>query len=242
MNRTPLSPKNKGATLAEYGILVGLISVGAIGAVLSFGNTNKESFEIVERSLSSEVLNRGGNQGDDSSEENAPFDWMAASSYPDNSECTSVPENFNYDAVDDPAQDCYVFASNAGGAYDLSGASQRHIYKISGPIPFDEVFIDPSAGGSDTLLDTTPGSGVDVPAYATQGPGVYNMHMVNQSCGTATITKSEFMAGPDLVLNYDIEFTDGTLLTSYNNSLDNLYCAADDVLLTQADIMAAGEP
>lgn len=45
----------KGAALVEYGILVGLIAVLAIGAVLSLGETIQDTFSTVTTELSGYV-------------------------------------------------------------------------------------------------------------------------------------------------------------------------------------------
>ena len=45
----------KGAALVEYGILVGLIAVLAIGAVLALGEEIQSTFQTVESTLSSNL-------------------------------------------------------------------------------------------------------------------------------------------------------------------------------------------
>jgi len=45
----------KGAALVEYGILVGLIAVLAIGAVLALGEEIQSTFQTVDTTLSSNV-------------------------------------------------------------------------------------------------------------------------------------------------------------------------------------------
>lgn len=45
----------KGAALVEYGILVGLIAVLAIGAVLALGEEINKTFETVQTTLSSNL-------------------------------------------------------------------------------------------------------------------------------------------------------------------------------------------
>lgn len=51
----------KGAALVEYGILVGLIAVLAIGAVLALGEEIRATFETVETTLSSNLATATGN-------------------------------------------------------------------------------------------------------------------------------------------------------------------------------------
>ena len=45
----------KGAALVEYGILVGLIAVLAIGAVLALGEEIRDTFSTVQNTLSSNL-------------------------------------------------------------------------------------------------------------------------------------------------------------------------------------------
>lgn len=52
----------KGAALVEYGILVGLIAVLAIGAVLALGEEIQATFETVESTLSDNLGSAVSNQ------------------------------------------------------------------------------------------------------------------------------------------------------------------------------------
>lgn len=49
----------KGAALVEYGILVGLIAVLAIGAVLALGNEINSTFETVQTTLHDNLVSAG---------------------------------------------------------------------------------------------------------------------------------------------------------------------------------------
>lgn len=53
----------KGASLVEYGLLVGLLSALSIGVVLALGLTNQETFEQVSGSINENVFEEGAQSG-----------------------------------------------------------------------------------------------------------------------------------------------------------------------------------
>jgi len=244
MHRNLLSIKKStdGAALVEYGVLVGLISVLAIGAVFSLGDRVKTTFGTATETLASNLAENGSTEVAGGATGGAAFDWTVASTYPAAADCVaaSVGAGGGGGSPAGPSEvageTCYDINPAANGQYNFGAATDRHVYKIVGSTgdPYSGSAINPSSGGADTMITLTAPSGVTI----EDGPGIDNFNFTNQASSNVTYYADTGSPGGDI---YFAAFDDGSQIM-FLGGADNIHYAGDGQTHSRAYIAANSTP
>lgn len=250
-NKTlPFSSGETGAALVEYVVLTGLVSVIAIGAVISLGEEIRDNFGTAQGELAdniSDAPSTGTGPGAGTGGGTPSFDWKVASTYPNPSECTTVgtstvvsspPPVFS--SLHTPGETCYNVDGDLGtGIYSFAGASERHIYHYSVTRDDDGNPIAPSPSGSDILVYADHHTSFGVP----QSTGGDNLHFINQSCAGFAVYETNFIAPSGTTTLYTVEFSDGVEFETFADApIEEIYCGGDGGTITYSDIVNNAGP
>jgi pilus assembly protein Flp/PilA len=232
------SKQSRGAALIEYGILAGLVSVVAIAAVVNLGDEVDDTFTAINSSLDTNLAVVGGGTGGGAGgggagggggdPETNPA-WTDLSSYPASggTSCTDVADGGAFDS----SYNCFNV--------NLDNLDEVNFAGTSGPLTFyvtngagtdgqsDSNAITPTNAGSATIV--TPGANSHF--WLDTMAGDDYVLFPNRSCSDMGMT--DWGMG-----RFELLFGDGARITLEGKSLQGIYCAGDDTVVTEDEINA----
>jgi pilus assembly protein Flp/PilA len=219
---TKLRRKSNGASLIEYGMLVGLISVVSIGSVVATGTEVKEVFTTAETTLSDKMGTEGA-EGPGTGSPVVNQDWAVLADYPAAGDCSDVAPDGTYDA----SASCFNVNTSFEAINDFSPMTAKLTIRASGGGMNADIIA--GDGGSTTIVTSDPGTRI----WHRPAAGNHYVIFPTRNCSDMTNNTADAMG----VLSLD--FADGLRVVS-EADLAGVYCGGDDVTYTNTDLNPNG--
>jgi len=219
----PGGKSQRGASLVEYGTVVGLVSVLSIGAVFSLGNEIRSLFGAATTELAGQAETPAGSGGGTSNPGNDPVGGTVPG-FPDDADCQAIPLGGSVD----PGFSCFLVNETVfGSPLDFTAVPGPLVVKSD---PVGETYLSATPAGM-TVVHTGPGDWNPLYFYGSSGTDEIHVQLAN--CASRFVSQ---IAGL-----YVVEFGGG-LEVHIDNLVDGLYCSGSGVYLSIADIIdeAAG--